>query len=104
MISPTDSPVHIVVVDDDREMRQSLVRFLERSGYRVVAFPRAEHALDALASELPDVVVSDVRMPGMSGLELLNRLEHVVHAPPIVLITAPWGRSDGSRCHEGRCI
>ena len=88
MISPIDSPVHIVVVDDDREMRQSLVRFLERSGYRVVAFPRAEHALDALASELPDVVVSDVRMPGMSGLELLNRLEHAAHAPPIVLITA----------------
>lgn len=88
MISPTDSPVNVVVVDDDREMRQSLVRFLERSGYRVVAFPRAEHALDALASVLTDVVVSDVRMPGMSGLELLNRLEHAAHAPPIVLITA----------------
>ena len=88
MTGPSDAPPRIVVVDDDREMRQSLVQFLSRSGCRAVAFHGAEDALKRLETEHPDVVVSDVRMPGMNGLELLNAIASLRSAPQVLLITA----------------
>lgn len=83
-----EAPPYVVVVDDDREMRRSLVRFLSRSGCRAVAFQGGEDALSWLQREHPDVVVSDVRMPGMSGLELLAAMASLRCAPEVLLITA----------------
>ena len=88
MTGPGEAPPGIVVVDDDREMRQSLIQFLSKSGYRAVAFAGAEDALRWLDGEHPDVVVSDVRMPGMSGLELLEAMASLRCAPEVLLITA----------------
>lgn len=76
-----------LIVDDDREMRQSLSVLLERSGWRVDAVPSAQTALNRLDSVAPDVVLSDVRMPGMSGLDLLEALAGRF-SPPLVLISA----------------
>lgn len=75
------------VIDDDKEMRDSLGVLLARSGWDVVPFSSAQAALDRLASAAPDVVVSDVRMPGLSGLDLLEHLRDA-HTPPLVLISA----------------
>ncbi|WP_375253741.1 sigma-54-dependent transcriptional regulator [Yoonia sp.] len=75
------------VIDDDKEMRNSLAALLERSGWQVTRFSAAQAALDRLEIEKPDVVLSDVRMPGMSGLDLLDRLQNV-DAPPLVLVSA----------------
>ena len=88
MVGPSDATPRVVVVDDDREMRQSLLQFLSRSGCQVAAFERAEDALKRLETERTDVVVSDVRMPGMSGLELLDSLASLRSAPQVLLITA----------------
>ena len=88
MIRPREAPPSVVVVDDDREMRLSLVQFLSRSGCRAVAFHGGEDALCWLQREHPDVVVSDVRMPGMSGLELLAATASLRCAPEVLLITA----------------
>lgn len=88
MIKPGEAPPRVVVVDDDREMRESLLQFLSRSGCQAVAFERAEDALKRLDTERPDVVVSDVRMPGMSGLELLDALASLRSGPQVLLITA----------------
>lgn len=80
-------PFRVLIVDDDKSMRQSLEELLEAAGWMASAVPRATKVAEHLASATPDVILSDVRMPGMSGLELLASLdEHV--APPIVLISA----------------
>ena len=88
MTGSSETPPRVVVVDDDREMRRSLVRFLSRSGCRAVAFQGGEDALSWLQDEHPDVVVSDLRMPGMSGLELLAAMASIRCAPEVLLITA----------------
>ena len=77
----------VLVVDDDKEMRQSLVDLIEASGSQVKALARAGEVERWLGQFRPDVILSDVRMPGMSGLELLSSLT-CDSAPPVVLISA----------------
>ncbi|MEL6408880.1 MAG: sigma-54 dependent transcriptional regulator [Pseudomonadota bacterium] len=77
----------ILVVDDDGSVRSSLVELLEAAGWIVDALDRANLVEPRLANAPPDVILSDVRMPGMSGLELLASLPP--HSPPLVLISAP---------------
>jgi DNA-binding NtrC family response regulator len=76
-----------LIVDDDAEMRQSLAILLERSDWAVDAISSATSALSRLDATAPDVVLSDVRMPGMSGLELLDEMSKRP-SPPLVLISA----------------
>lgn len=80
-------PYSILIVDDDKAMRHSLVTLLEAAGWQTEALSRAEAALDKLVEISPDVILSDVRMPGLSGLDLLARLDKKT-APPLVLISA----------------
>ncbi len=76
-----------IVIDDDKEMRHSLRVLLERAGWDAQVFSNAQTALSRLDGLAPDVVVSDVRMPGMSGLDVLDALSDR-HAPPLVLVSA----------------
>ncbi len=76
----------ILIVEDDRAMRQSLVDLLESAGWQVEAVPRADAAENHLKNHRPDVVLSDMRMPGRSGLDLLKSLD--APHPPVVLISA----------------
>ncbi|MGB3315519.1 MAG: sigma-54 dependent transcriptional regulator [Albidovulum sp.] len=80
-------PYSILVVDDDRSMRQSLVDLLEAAGWSAEAVSRATHVAAKLTDMQPDVILSDVRMPGMTGLELLAGLDQNSE-PPLVLISA----------------
>lgn len=77
----------ILIVDDDKAMRESLVELLEAAGWTANALSRASAVADQLATMMPDVILSDVRMPGMSGLDLLESLDPNF-APPLVLISA----------------
>ncbi|WP_439119686.1 sigma-54-dependent transcriptional regulator [Marivita sp.] len=77
----------VLIVDDDAEMRQSLAVLLERSGWDVDTAGNGQLALSRLEATVPDVVLSDVRMPGMSGLELLAEMARRP-SPPLVLISA----------------
>ncbi|MBR0733282.1 response regulator transcription factor FixJ [Bradyrhizobium barranii subsp. barranii] len=77
----------IYVIDDDEAMRDSLNFLLESSGYKVVLFDAAQGFLDALPGLLFGCVVSDVRMPGLDGIELLSRM-NAQHSPfPILIMT-----------------
>lgn len=78
---------HVLIVDDDREMRVSLTHLLERAGYAVAVARDGREALSELRRNEPDVVVSDVRMPGMDGLELQRRASELCNVP-IVLFSA----------------
>jgi DNA-binding response OmpR family regulator len=64
----------ILIVDDDRTMRTVLTRYLENRGYQVEQVTSGDEALSAVAKNPPDLVVSDVMMPEMDGLEFCRRL------------------------------
>ena len=80
-----------LVVEDEPLTRWSLVRFLESRGLEAHAVDSAELAL-ALLQEWPaDVLISDVRLPGMDGLELVNRCQNLRRRPRIILVTGSDG-------------
>ena len=77
------------VVDDDRAVRFVLAEALRDAGYRVQAFESAGNALDALDSEAaPDLVFTDVRMPGIDGLEFLDKLKAQHPQLPVIVMSA----------------
>lgn len=78
----------VMVVDDDKEMRESLSHLLESTNWQVDVFSRAEQVIDQRDIFKPDVILTDVRMPGMGGMELLKQLMNDPPCPPVVLITA----------------
>lgn len=80
-------PYSVLIVDDDKAMRQSLVDLLTAAGWYAEAISRAAQVPLVLVNLTPDVILSDVQMPGMSGLELLSSLDFE-RAPPLVLISA----------------
>ena len=83
-----DTPaINLLIVDDDKAMRTSLLELAEAAGWRAQAVARADQVAALLPGMAPDVIVSDVRMPGMSGLDLLASLS-TTDAPPLVLISA----------------
>jgi two-component system response regulator AtoC len=83
----------ILIVDDDEALRESLGLVLAAEGYEVVAASGAEAALRELEASPPDVVLCDLRMPGMDGMELLPQLVRRLRGAPVILMSA-YGSSD----------
>jgi DNA-binding NtrC family response regulator len=79
--------VRILVVDDEPAVRGLTVEFLRRSGHKPHGVPTARHALDLLDAERFDLVVSDVVMPEMTGVELLDALRRRQPDLPVILMT-----------------
>ena len=77
----------VLLVDDDEDIRLSLSQSLELAGLDVQALSRGERALEAIGPDFRGVVVSDIRMPGMDGMELLSRVLDIDAAIPVLLIT-----------------
>ena len=77
----------VYIVDDDEAVRDSLRWLLEANGYRVRAYASAESFLNEYDEQQPGVLIVDVRMPGMSGLELQEQLIQRKSTMPIVFIT-----------------
>ena len=80
-------PTTILVADDDTGMRESLVRALRREGFTVVATEDGTGALEALRRTHVDLLVADLRMPGLDGLELLRAARLVAPETEIVVIS-----------------
>ena len=78
---------HILVVDDDTLLRRSLAFNLEKAGYRASTAATAEDALAQVRLDAPDLVLLDIGLPGMDGLEALHRLRLQVPVP-VILLTA----------------
>ena len=82
-----DAEALVFVVDDDAPMRESLQNLLRSVGLRVEAFASAQEFLHHTRPDVPSCLVLDVRLPGLSGLELQQRLAEGDMAMPIIFIT-----------------
>jgi nitrogen regulation protein NR(I) len=82
------SPLRVCLIDDDASARESLERVLLGEGYEVVSYPDGTHGLAAALEEDFDCVLTDLRMPGVSGLELVDKLRDELPNLPVVLMTA----------------
>ncbi|MGJ8513809.1 nitrogen regulation protein NR(I) [Carnimonas bestiolae] len=79
---------HIYIVDDDRAIRWVLERTLAQPDFVVHSFERADDALEAIDRQPPDVLVTDIRMPGMDGLTLMERVRQQVSSVAVIVMTA----------------
>jgi two-component system nitrogen regulation response regulator GlnG len=82
----SNNPVWII--DDDRSIRWVFEKALAREGIGFRSFATAQEALDRLDRESPQVVVTDIRMPGVSGLEFMQALKERLPATPVIVMTA----------------
>jgi two-component system nitrogen regulation response regulator GlnG len=95
------SSLRVWLVDDDASIRWVLERALRNGGMAPRAFEAAEPALDALRRESPDVLITDIRMPGQSGLDLLKKIRDARPALPVIVMTAHSDLGNAVSAYEG---
>jgi FixJ family two-component response regulator len=78
----------IAIVDDDESFLQATISFVRSLGYSAAAFPSADAFLNSNAVENTDCLITDLQMPGMSGIELQNYLLAQGHRLPVIFVTA----------------
>ena len=86
-------PRTVLVVDDEPTIAEVVARYLERAGYRRVIAPDGEEALAVAERERPDLVVLDLMLPGLDGLEVMAPLR-AQRPTPVILLTARGEESD----------
>ena len=77
----------ILFVDDEAAMRQAVTQWLELAGFALIAHDNAAAALAGLSMDFPGVLVTDLKMEGVDGLELLRRAQQIDPELPVVVIT-----------------
>jgi two-component system, NtrC family, nitrogen regulation response regulator GlnG len=78
----------IWVIDDDRAMRWVLEKTFKEEGFDVTSFEEAQSALDRLPTDAPDVILTDIRMPGIDGLTFLGKVKGSYPDLPVIIMTA----------------
>ncbi len=76
------------IVDDDRSIRWVLEKALQQEGMTTVSFDSADSVIGRLGRQQPDVIISDIRMPGASGLDLLAQIRELHPRLPVIIMTA----------------
>ena len=80
----------VLVIDDEEKATWAFEQFLEDAGYRPLIAGSAEQGVDMVRNELPDIVICDIRLPGMSGLDALREIREI-HPPAAVIVMTAWG-------------
>jgi two-component system nitrogen regulation response regulator GlnG len=91
----------IWIVDDDRSIRWVMEKALTRQNYEVRSFEDAGTLLDSLGTGHPDVIVSDIRMPGINGLELLKTIHEECPTIPVIITTAHSDLDSAVAAYQG---
>ena len=101
----TDAPkgpaASVWVVDDDRSIRWVFERALTQAGFAARSFERGDAALERLEREQPDAIVSDIRMPGADGLELLAAVQEHHPTVPVIVMTAHSDLESAVNSYQG---
>jgi DNA-binding response OmpR family regulator len=88
-----DAPARILVVDDDANVAEVVARYLEREGFEVETVADGRDAVDRALSNPPDLVVLDLMLPGIDGLEVCRRLRALAPVP-VIMLTARGDEAD----------
>jgi FixJ family two-component response regulator len=94
----------ISIIDNDTLARYGVVALVESLGYKAVSFSSAEHFLASGAITETTCLITDVRMPGLSGLELQEALRSQGHRTPVILMTAYPNESRRNRAIDGGAV
>ena len=94
-------PINVWIVDDDQSVRWVLEKALKQADMETRSFERAEHLLEALGDAEPDVLITDVRMPGMTVIALLDRLQGSYPDLPVIVITAHSDLENAVAAYKG---
>jgi len=78
---------HILIVDDETSICEILGQFLQKKGYTVTTAESAENALNLMSAIAVDLVVTDIKMPGLSGVELLRKIKDKYSTIPVLITT-----------------
>ena len=78
---------HILIVDDEADIRELLGQFLESVGYKVTSASSQAGALEAVRSEPPHLIISDLQLEDADGLQMIARLKAVLPDVPVILLT-----------------
>ena len=99
--SPNGPQPNVWVVDDDRSIRWVFERALAQAGFAARSFERGDAALERLRVEQPDAIVSDIRMPGADGLELLAAVQESHPTVPVIVMTAHSDLESAVNSYQG---
>lgn len=86
--------LHILVVEDEIEAARAMADYLREDGFRVTTVNNGLEGLEAYKSETPDVVVTDIRMPGFSGTDLIREIRQDNPTIPIIAVTGHMGETE----------
>jgi DNA-binding NtrC family response regulator len=81
------APIRVLVADDEKNLRELLVRELVRKGHAVTGVPDGQAALERLKEEIPDVLLLDMKMPRLEGIEVMRALQRYPEAPQVIVMT-----------------
>jgi two-component system nitrogen regulation response regulator GlnG len=101
MTPETRQQLDVWIVDDDQSVRWVLERAFRQVDFGTRAFERAEHLLEALERRRPDVLITDVRMPGIDGFALLERLSREHPQVPVIVMTAHSDLDNAIAAYQG---
>ncbi len=93
--------LEVWVVDDDQSVRWVIEKALRQADMTTRCFERVENLLEAIGEKIPDVLITDIRMPGMSGFALLERLQQHCPELPIIVITAHADLENAVAAYKG---
>ena len=104
MVEAVRAPPRIAVIDDDKSAREAIEGLMRALGYETFAFPSADQFLVSQVRSEVGCIVSDIQMPGRSGLDLKNVLEAVGDSTPIIFVTGlPRGDRRRAEIEAGPC-
>ena len=78
----------ILIIDDEENLRAAAMKILAKEGYRVSTFPTPEAGLAKLASEGADLLITDLMLPGLDGIEVLKRAKELRPTVEVIVLTA----------------
>ena len=86
-MNTAEESIKILLVDDEKDFRTASSKALERRGFIVTTAANGEEALNYIHLEMPDIVLLDLLMPGMSGIETLQRIRKINSSLPVIILT-----------------